>query len=56
MAMPMAYGSSQARDWILAAAATYARAVANLNPLAHYPGPGMEPTTPQQPKLLQLHS
>ena len=32
MAVPMAYGTSQARDWIRATAATYAAAVAMLDP------------------------
>ena len=32
MATPMAYGSSQARDWIQDTAATYTAAVATLDP------------------------
>ena len=32
MAAPMAYGSSQARDWIRAAAMTFTTAAATLDP------------------------
>ena len=35
MAMPVAHGSSRVRDWIWAAAVTYAAAVAVLDPLTH---------------------
>ena len=35
MAPPVAYGSSQASDWIQAAAATYATAVVMLDPLTY---------------------
>ena len=34
-AIPMAYGSSQARDWIWATAMTYTAAAANSDPLTH---------------------
>ena len=47
MAATVAYGSSQARDWIQAAAVTYATAVATPNPLIYCTGLGIEP------KLLQ---
>ena len=41
-AIPAAYGSSQARDWIHAAAATYAIGVAAPDPLTHCVGLGIE--------------
>ena len=52
----MAYGSSKARDWIRAAAATYATAVAMLDPLTHWASPGIEPTPLQWHELLQPNS
>ena len=47
MATPMAYGGSWARDWIPAAATTW-----SFNPLHR---PGIKPTPPQWPELLQLY-
>ena len=49
-AAPVAYVSSQARDWIRAAGA------AASNPLTHYAGWGIEPAPPQQPEPLQSDS
>ena len=46
MATLKAYGSSQARDRIRAAAMTYAAAAAMLDPLIYYTGLGTEPTLP----------
>ena len=61
MAMPMAYESSQARDWIWAMAATYTAAVTSVaatvsETLTHCARPGIEPVPPQRPKSLQLDS
>ena len=56
MVAHMAYGGSQARDWIWATAVTYTETVATLDPLTHWAGPGIEPIPPQQPKLLQSDS
>ena len=39
MATSTAYGSSQARDWIRAAAVTYSEAVAMADPLTYCTGP-----------------
>ena len=50
MATPAAYGSSWARDWMWATAATYAVAV--LNPLTHCTGLGIKPTSLQWPQSL----
>ena len=52
----MAYGSSQARNWIQAAAMTYATDAAMLDPLTHCARPGIEPRAPQQPEPLQSDS
>ena len=46
MAASAAYGRSQVRDWIWAAAVTYTIAAALLNPLTHYAGPGIKPAPP----------
>ena len=54
MAAPMAYGSSQARNWIQATAVTYSSARATLNPLTHSPRTGMELAPLHWPKLLQI--
>ena len=43
MAAPLAYRSSQARDWIRARAVTYAAAVATKDPLTHWARRGIEP-------------
>ena len=53
MAMPTAYGSSQARDWIWAAAVTD---TAMPNPLTHSAGLGLKPAPPQGPELLRSDS
>ena len=42
MAVPTAYGSSCARDWIQATAVTYIAVVAMPDPLTHCTGPGIE--------------
>ena len=52
---PGADGSSQAREWLWTAAATYA-AVAVLGPVTHCAGPGIEPAPLQRPELLQSDS
>ena len=44
MAAPTACGSSWARDWIWAAAETYATAAATPDPLTHCGIPGIKPT------------
>ena len=55
MAVPTAYGRSQARDWIQATAAIYTTAALVLpDPLTHYAGLGIEPAPLQQPEPLQL--
>ena len=52
-----AYGGSQARDWIGAAAGTYTTAVATLDPFAHCcPGPRIKSKPLQQPGLLKSDS
>ena len=56
MAALIAYGSSQAREWIQDAAVTYAAAVATMDPLTHCPGLRIEPVPPQWPKPLQMDS
>ena len=56
MAALMVYGSSQARDWIQASAATYVRYEAMPDPLTQYAGMGIESTPPQRPELLQSES
>ena len=56
MATLVAFGSSQARDWIQATAATYATAAATPDPLTHYTRPGIEPAPPQPLESLQLDS
>ena len=56
MATLMAYESSQARDWIWAAAVTYTAAVATPDPLTHCTRLGMEPAPLQQPEPLQSDS
>ena len=56
MAAPVAYGSSQARDQILATAVTYAATVATPDPLTYCAGSGIEPAPPQQPKPLKSDS
>ena len=38
MAIPTAYGGSQARDWIRATVVAYAAALATLDPLTHCTG------------------
>ena len=43
MATPMAYESSQVRDWIWATAVTYATAAAMPDPLTYCTRPGIEP-------------
>ena len=50
MATSTAYGGLQARDWIQASAEGM------LDPLTHWAGLGIEPTSPQQPEPLQLDS
>ena len=52
----MAYGCSQARDWIWATAVTYAALVAMPDPLIHCIQLGIEPAPPQWPKPLQSDS
>ena len=54
LVVPVAYGSSWARDWIQAAPVT--AAVAMLNLLTHCTGPGIEPTPPQWHEPLQSSS
>ena len=44
MATPMTYGSSQAREFIKATAATYSTAAATPDPLTHYSRSGIKPT------------
>ena len=56
MAIPTAYGSSQARDWIQATAATWATAEVTPYSLTHWAGPGIELAPLQQPEFLQLDS
>ena len=56
MATLVDYGSSWAKDWIQAAAVTYATVMAMLDTLAHCTGLGIEAAPPQQLKPLQLHS
>ena len=58
MAIPMAYVSSQARDWIQATAVTYTAAVATPDPLMHSAGPGVDPVPLplQQPETLKSDS
>ena len=52
----MAYGRSQARDWILAAAVTYPAAVAMPNPLTRCARPEREPAPePLQSDFNPLH-
>ena len=48
MATPMTYGSSYTSDWIQVTAATYAPAVAMLDPNASA-GPGIQPVS-QHPR------
>ena len=50
MAVPLAYGSFQSRDWISAAVA------AMLNPLTHCAGTGIEAAPPQWPEPLPSDS
>ena len=52
MAALTAYGSSRAKDWIQAAAVTYAAAAAISDLLIHCPKPGIKPTPLQQSGLL----
>ena len=54
MATPTAYGSSQARGGIPAAAVTYDGT--KPDPLTHCTRPGIEPTLPQGPQPLQSDS
>ena len=56
MATPLAYGSCQARDLILAIALIYIAAMATPDPLTYYTGLGMEPLPPKQSGPLQLDS
>ena len=42
---PTAHGGSQARDQIWATAVTYASAAATLNPLTHWAGPRIKPSS-----------
>ena len=49
MAIPTAYGSSWARDWIWAPADTWTTAAAMLDSLTYYTGLGIEPMALQQP-------
>ena len=56
MASPMSYRSSQAKDWIPAAAATYAAAIAMPEALTHWSGLGTKLMLPQWPEPLQLDS
>ena len=44
-AAPMAYGSSQARDWIRAMAAGLFHSHSNAGSLTNWVGPGIEPTS-----------
>ena len=55
-AEPEAYGSSPAKDWIWATAATHTTAVAVPDPLIHFARLGVEPISLQRPKLLQSNS
>ena len=50
MAALMADRGSQAKDW------SQTTAAAMLNPLTHFAGPGIEPTSPQRPEPLQSDS
>ena len=52
MGTTAAYGSSQAKDWIRATAATYTTAMVTPDPLTHCIGPETEPKPPQLPELL----
>ena len=47
MAVPVTYGSSQARDGVLVTAANYIAAAALLDPLTHCAEPGIKPTALQ---------
>ena len=48
MTAPMAYGSSQVKDWIWATALTYTTAMAIPDPLTRCAGQGIEPVPLQQ--------
>ena len=54
--MATAYGSSWARDWIPAAVATYAAAVATPDPLTHCARLGIQSAPPQGPETLKFDS
>ena len=53
MAVPVAYGNPQARDWIRAAVVTYIPAAAMPDHLTHCARAGIEPVSLQWPKPLQ---
>lgn len=55
-ASSMAYGSSWARDWIQATAASYATVVTMPDPLIHLADPEIKPMLLQQPKPLESDS
>ena len=56
MAIPAAYGSSWARDWIWATDVNYTDAMSMPDPLAHCTNLGIKPATPQQLEPLQSGS
>ena len=56
MDAPTGYESSWAKNWIQAAAATYAGAAALPDHLTHCSRPGIKPAPPQWPELLQSDS
>ena len=53
MVTPAAYGSSQARAWIRATAATYTAVMTTSDPLIHCTRLRTRPSPPQQPEPLQ---
>ena len=56
MAASVAYGNSHSRHWIQVATVTYATSAVTLDPLTHYPRPGLQPVPLQWPKPLQSYS
>ena len=56
MAIPTAYGSSQARKWIQATAEIFTEAVEMLDPLTHCARLGIKPVPSWWPKPLQSDS
>ena len=56
MAAPAAYGSSWARDWILATATTHATAAATQDPLTHHTRLGIKHVPLPWTELLQVDS